>query len=80
MDVTMLASFIDELRKIAANTAAPEVSVAKPAQLTFGSKPSSAMKTEVKPTDYSKVNTEPREAGYGTSMGLKSVPPPPIRA
>ena len=75
----VLASFMDEMSKIAANVAA-SLSVGKPATLAFGSKPSSAMKTELKPTNYTTVNTETRDTGYGTAEQIKATPPPPVRA
>lgn len=73
----MLASFMDELEKI---SAAANAVVAKPASLTFGAKPKSALKTEAKPTNYSMVNTVTRDTGFGTASQSKAVPAPPVRA
>jgi len=75
----MLAGFIDEMGKIAANVAA-SLSVGKPAPLSFGTKPSSAMNIETKPTNYTTVNTETRDMGYGPAEQVKATPPPPVRA
>lgn len=78
----MLASFTDEMNKIAGNSTWQSSSsnlLAKPASVTTGPSSKMTMKAEVKPTNYSVVHSDQTEAAYGSSAGVKSVPPPPVR-
>lgn len=81
----MLASFFDELSKIAAAKESFGVSyssnvTAKPASVSIGPrKISTSPKTEAKPTNYTMVHSQQPEAAYGSSAGVKSIPPPPVR-
>lgn len=83
----MLASFVDELMKIAASnqvTSSSLPALGKPAPVPSGinvaKSISSSSKSPTKPTNYSVVhNTEPM-AATGTADAAKSVPPPPVRA
>jgi len=86
MDSVMLASFMDELTKIAANKAIGPVtsniavsSPTKPATVTTGQKPSTSLKSEVKSTNYTVVNSQPPRAAQGTAAQSKAVTPPPVR-
>jgi hypothetical protein len=78
MDTTMLVAFLDEMQKIAENTAV-SASPANPAPVTVGAKPKSAMKPENKATSYTTVNTQVPPADFGAAVGAKSAPPPPVR-
>lgn len=86
MDDVMKASFLDELEKIAANTALVVSGVAAPA--SGGKPPSNTIKTTksgttMKPntqaTNYSGVHNQAAVARYGTAEGSKSVSPPPVK-
>lgn len=81
MDPMMLASFFDELHKIAANAAVGVVdsAIGKPASITEGSKATSTLKPITKPTNYSVVHNQTRTADMNTAAGSKAVPPPPVR-
>lgn len=78
----MLASFQDELRKIAANAVvapATQNLVAKPASTSIGPRTSTSIKAMNKPTNYSVVHNSQPGAAEGTTDEIKSVPPPPVR-
>lgn len=90
MDSVMLASFTDELQKIAegnvVNLSKPVVGgmgsniVGKPlpspgiGKVELGGAPKPA-----KPTNYSMVHSNAPMAAFDTGSGSKSVPPPPVR-
>lgn len=81
MNLAMLASFVDELTKIAAVAIkGTSSSLGKPASLTQGAKPMGAMKAQTKMTDYSAVNRAPSTTSLGTADASKSVPTPPVIA
>lgn len=79
----MLASFLDELTKIAEANAVTSA-LGKPASLTSGVSVtktiSSATKSPTKPTNYSVVHNTNPVAATGTADAAKSVQPPPVRA
>jgi hypothetical protein len=77
----MLASFTDEMSKIAGSVYGDSSSnvIAKPAPVATGPKAPKRMKPEVKSTNYSMVHSQQPEAAYGSATGSKSVPPPPVR-
>jgi len=78
----MLASFCDELRKIAVNSMSTETSSnieVKPASTSNGPRVATNMKAMTKPTNYSMVHNSQPEAAQGTADESKSVPPPPVR-
>lgn len=81
MDPVMLASFMDECTKIAANLVVGGMSssIGKPASITQGTKASSTLKPITKPTDYSVVHNQTRTADMNTAAETKAVPPPPVR-
>jgi hypothetical protein len=85
MDLVMLASFADELSKIAG------VSPAFKGMKSFSLKPASfktqsatsatgGLKPVTKMTDYTQVNKAPGMATLGTADAAKSVPTPPVIA
>lgn len=72
----MVASFLDELTKIAENVMFKMESVkAKQPKIGFRQR---KLKTELKSTNYTTVNTQKPEAAHGTAAS-KAVPPPPVR-
>ena len=95
MDTVMLASFTDELQKIA------EGNVASPMKPAIGGLGSNAMgkpltspgigtsQTQtslgaekpkpIKPTNYSMVHSNAPMAAFNAGAGSKMVPPPPVR-
>jgi hypothetical protein len=79
LDETVLASFFDEMRKIAMSSTVNTIKTTKPAPISTGSKVTVTMKPGKQTTNYSNVNTETPEAAYGLATGSKSVPPPPVR-
>jgi hypothetical protein len=80
MDEMVLASFLDELDKIAANVATTDVSGVKPAAIPSLTKTiSPATKPQTKATNYATINTQAPLAAPGVASGSKSVPPPPVR-
>ena len=86
MDETMLASFYDELEKMAESNAAVSSSpaVGEPASVSSGIDVTKAIKSSskspVKPTNYSVVHNQSAQAAVGTANAAKAVPPPPVRA
>jgi hypothetical protein len=83
MDDVMLASFADELTKIAANVALKGLSssaIGKPASLTQTTKVQGTLKPDTKTTNYTVVHNYQPKAALGTADGSKVVPPPPVRA
>lgn len=86
MNDVMLASFFDELMKIAtANVvaAAGASALGKPAPTTKGvnvvKSIASASKSPTKPTNYTVVHNQTPVAATGTADPSKAVPPPPVR-
>lgn len=87
MNSVVLASFIDELSKIAG------ANVASPFKMTAGHNVMTGLTTTksglpktpglkaapAKPTNYSIVHSEAPSAAYGSALSSKSVPPPPVR-
>ena len=87
MDSVMVASFMDEMSKIAVNFAAPAKplvggnganTVAKPLP-TPGFGPSSTMAKPAKTTNYSIVNSTAPAAAGEPGGEMKSLEPPPVR-
>jgi len=89
MDAVMMASFVDELAKMAAgNFADPQKPVvggmggnvmAKPLPSPgFGRK--NLKPGMAAPTNYSMVNTQTPMAAQDAGAGSKAVPPPPVTA
>ena len=90
MDSVMVASFIDELSKIAAgNVADPAKSsiggmganiVAKPLPSPGVGKATGEVKPKPsKATNYTMVHSTAPTAAWNAGAGSKSVPPPPVR-
>lgn len=84
MDQVMLASFFDELTKIATANVAVSAALGKPAPVTEGMSVTksiaSASKSPTKPTNYTVVHNKTPVAATGTADSSKAVPPPPVRA
>jgi hypothetical protein len=90
MDSVMMASFADELRKIAAGNV---TDITKPVVGGMGSnivgKPlpspgigkgmAAAKPAPAKPQNYSMVHSNAPMAAFDAGAGSKSVPPPPVR-
>lgn len=79
----MLAALMDELEKIAGNAALPgfaDSAIGKPASISEGSKVTTTLKPQTKPTNYSVVHNQSPMAATGTADASKSAPPPPVRA
>jgi hypothetical protein len=79
MDTVMLASFFDELEKIAGNAALSGTGIGKPASLPDGFTATGQMKSPVKSTNYTVMHNAPRTAAPDTTAPSKAEPPPPVR-
>lgn len=82
MDPVMLASFVDEITKIAGTTAIKGTSSAfgKPASFSQAVTSKGALKPQTKMTDYTTVHTNVRPVVASTADASKAVPPPPVVA
>lgn len=85
MNETVLASFLDELEKIATTNVVTSKGSAlgKPAPVSTGPNVAkqigAASKSPVKPTNYTVVHNQSPVAATETAAGIKAAPPPPVR-
>lgn len=82
MDSVMMASFADELLKIATlsvTSVGAKSAIGRSSSLSqLGAKAAPGMKAQTKMTDYTQVNKVPSITALGTADAAKAMPVPPV--